>query len=228
MKEEKTKYDRSVTQRVPMKTVVGDEAYEIAFMVDLPSDDEIIKAMAAKDDQPETEVFAPLFKKYVVSAEGCADDLDRPFTKDELAESVPVEDQAFVFSSAMLGVSNVPKPVAKGKKLNWRTKTDTTTHELKTFFNGELVKTRHTLTNPRTKEITKLYEQMEEKRFPAQFGDFTINSIAQGLCVLYRALLVRAEGYTSHNVEEQTVPAHHQMAVAMVHFNGERELLLGK
>lgn len=223
MKEETPQYDRNASQRVPMKTVVGDEAFEFAFVVNMPSDSEIIAAIAADAGEGEATIYKPLFKANIIGAENCADDNGQEFSAFELANVVPDEDQAFVFSSALLTAAVEAKPVAKGKKLNWTKKVETIRHQLKCYFNGAFITTGHRLAAVNTKEIAKAYDQMVERKFPVQFGDHTFNNIPEGLCVLYDALVRDAYNYVGG-----VVPAHHKMAIARAHFEGERELLLGK
>lgn len=219
----KTIYDRTDIQRVPMAVPFGEEKFEVTFLLGLPTDDELITALKPDDERDEIAAFAPLFKKYVRGCEGAEDEGGVEFSVSDLPDVVPPDVQAFAFSNALLTGYIEAKPLASGKKINWRKAPESETHTFVGFFDGANLKTTHRLARVRTAAADKAYQQMSANKYPIKFGDHEITNAAQGLCVLYDALKLDAVGYA-----DGVVPAHHKMIVARHHFEGEREILLGK
>lgn len=134
-------------------------------------------------------------------------------------------DKAFAVQSMLFAVEFEPLPEAEEGKLCPEDDEDGATYRLRCLFNGASIVTEHTL-RPATKDEMGRFQQLMRSTLVVRgtrFGksDQRIPSRARSLAALYDELKQSTSGYQGR------VPLHHKMAVALKHFNTEKELLSG-
>jgi len=210
-------YDALAQQRVPMAIAHDGEIYDVVFEFKPLNDDLILAYFEGEEDGDKSaaEIF---FDKHIVAAEG----VDYPAEEfEQLREIVPAADKELAVREALLGAIRQPLPKAS-KKLNWASVKPQQVYKLTCYFNGGEVETAITLSTPGQVHL-KTFRALESRAFPVSFGDHKIDSVAQGMKLLYEALNPVVSGYAPAGV-----PLHHKLLVIGLHLRGYRELILGK
>lgn len=209
-------YNADAQQHVALTMVVGGEQYDVRFLLNPITDDEAISFV----DDPDSD-SAKLFKKHVVLAEGCADEDGNEFTPEVIGQTIPLDDQRYAVDAGLMGTRFLPAPKS-GRKLNLRQLPEVAVHKLAAYFDGEEIVTEHQII-PGTADHDRVYSALLARKFPVKFGDHEIRSYGNGLVKLYDALACKAIGYVGDQV-----PAFHKMAIVVAHFNGQRQIVMGK
>lgn len=246
MAEQAVLYDRTQSQRVPLKLEKKGKLYNVAHVFAPLIDDDILAYERERDlrisdaDVGEADGSAVAFSTnsfraavrlwdhLAVGLDGykLRDGAIEQTRLDELKTKVDPRDKAFAIESGLLAVGIVPLPEADGEDAYFLDDDADTTSTilLHCLFNGQQLVTKHILREPTSAELGQFQKVMSRTLILNDGSgeqDRKLPSRARKLGDLYDAMLVSTEGYANG------VPIHHKAAVVLNHLQTQQKVVQG-